>query len=47
MAATAGGMTKLGLSGADLRTIGRENATALFPRLRTQWKTVTGESALW
>ena len=31
---TAGGMMTLGLSGEDLRMIGRDNALALFPRLR-------------
>ncbi len=32
--ANAAGLTNLGFSAADLRAIGRENATALFPRLR-------------
>lgn len=32
--ANAGGLTNLGLSSADLRAIRRENAIALFPRLR-------------
>ena len=31
---TAGGMMTLGLSGEDLRMIGRDNALGLFPRLR-------------
>ena len=33
--ANAGGLTNLGLSATDLRAIERENAIALFPRLRT------------
>ncbi len=36
--ANARGLTSLGLSAAELRAIGRENATALFPRLRTKAK---------
>jgi len=32
--ATAGGMTRLGLSAADLQMIGRNNALALLPRLK-------------
>ena len=32
---TAQGMTQLGLSAADLRAIGRDNALALLPRLKT------------
>src|SRR5712692_8918384 len=35
MGANVGGLTSLGLSAADLRAIGRENAIALFPRLRS------------
>ena len=31
---TANGMMKLGLSDEDLRMIGRDNALALFPRLK-------------
>jgi predicted TIM-barrel fold metal-dependent hydrolase len=31
---TAGEMTELGLSGAEMRAIGRDNAAALLPRLR-------------
>lgn len=32
--ATAGGITNLGLSSADLQAIDRENAVALLPRLK-------------
>jgi 6-methylsalicylate decarboxylase len=32
--ATAGGMTRLGVSAADLQLIGRDNALALLPRLK-------------
>ena len=34
--ANAEGLTNLGLSAADLRAIGRNNALTLFPRLRTK-----------
>jgi predicted TIM-barrel fold metal-dependent hydrolase len=34
IAATAGGMTNVGLSSVDLRAIGRDNALALFPQLK-------------
>jgi predicted TIM-barrel fold metal-dependent hydrolase len=35
IAEAADGMTHLGLSAADLRAIGRDNALALLPRLKT------------
>jgi predicted TIM-barrel fold metal-dependent hydrolase len=35
IAETAGGMTQVGLSAADLQAIGRDNALALLPRLKT------------
>jgi predicted TIM-barrel fold metal-dependent hydrolase len=34
IAVTAGGMTNLGLSAAELRVIGRDNAIAVLPRLK-------------
>ena len=34
IAVTAGGMTHLGLSAADLQAIGRDNATALLSRFK-------------
>jgi len=35
-AVTAGGMTRLGLSAADLQAIGSDNALALWPRLKSE-----------
>jgi len=35
IAETAFGMTQVGLSAADLQAIGRDNALALLPRLKT------------
>jgi hypothetical protein len=32
---TAGGLSKVGLSGTDLQAIERDNAMTLFPRLKT------------
>ncbi len=34
IAVTAGGMTQLGLSAADLQVIGRDNSIALLPRFK-------------